>query len=128
MSEGLSRALAAAELACKSAKKRGRNHLERYAIEDSCMVRRHADVQAVGLLRAVFKFERLMLYARGIMPVCGRSLPDAYEILLSVREADRGVISPGPWVNAAERYPLLPSVDRRVAHLTVQKLAHHRDT
>ena len=41
MPEGFARALAAAELACKSAKRHGRNRVELYAVEDSSMLRRH---------------------------------------------------------------------------------------
>lgn len=128
MPEGLSRALAAAELACKSAKKRGRNRIEVYAIEDSSMLRRHEDIAAVGLLRTAFKSERLMLYAQRITPLRTGTRPDSYEILLRMRDADRGILSPGPLVGAAERYQLLPSIDRWVARRAVQTLAAHRDT
>ncbi len=126
MPEGLARALAAAELACKSAKKRGRNRVELYAIEDSSMMRRHEDITAVGRLRAAFKAERLLLYAQRIAPLRDRNLPGGYEILLRLRDPDQGIISPGPLISAAERYQLLPSIDRWVAHRAVETLAPYR--
>ncbi len=126
MPEGLARALAAAELACKSAKKRGRNRVELYAIEDSSMMRRHEDITAVGRLRAAFKAERLLLFAQRIAPLRDRSLPGGFEILLRLRDPDQGIISPGPLISAAERYQLLPSIDRWVARRAVQTLAPYR--
>lgn len=126
MPEGLARALAAAELACKSAKKRGRNRVELYAVEDASMMRRQEDISAVGVLRAAFKSERFVLYAQRIAPLRDQSLPDGYEILLRLREPHQGIISPGPLISAAERYQLLPSIDRWVAHRAVQALAPYR--
>lgn len=128
MPEGLARALAAAELACKSAKKRGRNRVELYAVEDSSMLRRHEDITAVGQLRAAFKAERLTLYAQRIAPLCNSNLPGGYEILLRLNDPQRGIVAPGPLIGAAERYQLLPSIDRWVAHRAVQTLAPYRNT
>jgi predicted signal transduction protein with EAL and GGDEF domain len=59
MPQGLQRALAAAEIACKTAKTRGRSRIELYACEDQSMMRRQDDVVAVGQLRAAFKTDRL---------------------------------------------------------------------
>ena len=127
MPEGLARALAAAELACKSAKKRGRNRVELYAVEDSSMMRRHEDITAVGRLRSAIRSERLVLYAQRIAPLRDRSLPGGYEILLRLRDPEQGLISLGPLISAAERYQLLPSIDRWVAHRAVQTLAVYRN-
>jgi diguanylate cyclase (GGDEF)-like protein len=55
MPDGLARAIAAAELACKTAKNRGRGRVETYAFEDGSMMRRHSDAMAVGSLRAALK-------------------------------------------------------------------------
>ncbi|HEY6923234.1 MAG TPA: GGDEF domain-containing protein, partial [Steroidobacteraceae bacterium] len=55
MPQGLARALAAAEVACKKAKERGRNRVETYACDDRSMMRSHDDAIAVGRLRAAIK-------------------------------------------------------------------------
>ncbi|HEV2287067.1 MAG TPA: GGDEF domain-containing protein, partial [Steroidobacteraceae bacterium] len=75
MPQGLARALAAAEIACKSAKNRGRRRVELYACDDQSMMRRHDDVVAVGQLRSAFKSDRLLLYAQRIVPLQNASLP-----------------------------------------------------
>jgi diguanylate cyclase (GGDEF)-like protein len=126
MPQGLARALAAAELACKTAKSRGRHRIEMYACEDSSMMRRHDDVVAVGQLRDALKSDRLLLYAQRIVPLQNRDLPGGYEILLRLRAADGGVVSPGALITAAQRYQLLPSIDRWVTQRAVQMLTAYR--
>ena len=126
MPQGLARALAAAEIACKSAKNRGRRRVELYACDDQSMMRRHDDVVAVGQLRSAFKSDRLLLYAQRIVPLQDASLPGGYEILMRLRTADGGVVAPGALINAANRYQLLPSVDRWISQRALQTLAPYR--
>jgi len=126
MPQGLARALAAAEIACKSAKNRGRRRVELYACDDQSMMRRHDDVVAVGQLRSAFKSDRLLLYAQRIVPLQDPSLPGGYEILMRLRTADGGVVAPGALINAANRYQLLPSVDRWISQRALQAMAPYR--
>ena len=126
MPEGLARAIAAAELACKTAKNRGRNRVELYAFEDGSMMRRHRDAILVGQLRSALKADRLILYAQRIAPLQDRSLPGGYELLLRLQETDGTLVAPGPLIDAAQRYQILPSVDRWVVQRALQMLAPHR--
>jgi diguanylate cyclase (GGDEF)-like protein len=126
MPQGLARALAAAEMACKSAKKHGRNRVELYGCEDNSMMRRHDDVIAVGQLRTAFKTDRLLLYAQPIVPLQDPSLPCSFEILLRMRGPDGKIMTPGSMINAATRYQLLPTVDRWVAERALQTLTAYR--
>ena len=96
------RGLAAAELACKTAKSRGRNRIEMYAFEDESMMRRHGDVVAVGRLREALKAERFTLYAQPIVALGTKSTSySGYEILLRIRNDDGSVSSPGDLIEAA---------------------------
>jgi diguanylate cyclase (GGDEF)-like protein len=126
MPEGLARAIAAAELACKTAKHHGRNRVELYAVEDGSMMRRHADALAVGQLRSALKADRLLLYAQRITPLQNPSVPGGYEILLRLRDVDGTLVSPGPLIDAAQRYQLLPSIDRWVMQRALQMLTPYR--
>jgi diguanylate cyclase (GGDEF)-like protein len=126
MPQGLQRALAAAELACKGAKKHGRDRVEIYACSDDSMMRRHDDVMAVGKLRTALKTDGLMLYAQRIIPLRDNSLPGGYEILMRMREKDGTIVAPGALIAAAQRYQLLPSVDRWVVTRALQTLAAFR--
>jgi EAL domain-containing protein (putative c-di-GMP-specific phosphodiesterase class I) len=126
MPEGLARAIAAAELACKTAKARGRNRVEVYAIEDGSMMRRHRDALAVGQLRSALKADRLLLYAQRVAPLRDPSLPGGYEILLRLQEVDGSLVGPGPLIEAAQRYQILPSIDRWVVQRALQMLGPYR--
>jgi len=124
--DGLARAIAAAELACKTAKNRGRNRAELYTFDDGSMARRHRDAVAVGELRSALKADRMLLFAQRIAPLQNRALPGGYEILLRMKNPDGELLSPGPFIDAAQRYQILPSIDRWVVQRALQMLAPHR--
>jgi diguanylate cyclase (GGDEF)-like protein len=126
MPQGLARALAMAELACKAAKTKGRNRVEVYASTDNSMIRRHDDVIAVGQLRAALKADRLILYAQRIVPLRSTTLAGGYEILVRLLDKDGGLVMPGPLINAAQRYQLLPSLDRWVTTRALAMLTPYR--
>jgi len=126
MPQGLARALAAAELACKTGKARGPNRVEIYANEDGSMMRQHDNAIAVGQLRAALKNDRLMLYAQSIVPLQDRALPGGYELLLRVQGDNGETIAPGALLQAAQRYQLMPSVDRWVMQRALEMLVPYR--
>jgi len=128
MPQGLARAIAAAEIACKTAKSRGRNRTELYACEDSSMMRRQDDVVAIGQLRSALKSDGFMLYAQRIVPLQNPELPGSYEILLRMRSPDGDIQSPGPLIGAATGYQLLPAIDRWVTGHALRQLAPYRST
>ena len=124
--QGLGRALAAAELACKTAKKRGRNRLKIDTCDDGTMLRRHVDAVMVGQLRSALKADQLMLYAQPIVPLRKPKVPAGYEILVRLNDPTEGIVLPGTLVGVANRYQLLPAIDRWVVRRTLQTLAVHR--
>lgn len=126
MPQGLARALATAEVACKTAKKRGRGRVEVYSCDDRSMVRCHQDAVAVGQLRAALKADRLLLYAQRIAPLRNPRLPGGYEILLRLLDPDGGIVLPSDLIEAAHRYQLLPTVDRWVTRRALQVLSPYR--
>jgi diguanylate cyclase (GGDEF)-like protein len=126
MPDGLARAIAAAEMACKTAKQRGRNRIELYNLEDGSMMRRHTDAIAVGQLRSALKSDRLLLHAQRITPLQNSRLAGGYELLLRLRDIDGKLIAPGPLIDTAQRYQLLPSIDRWVMQRALQMLAPYR--
>lgn len=114
MPKGFARALAAAELACKTAKDRGRDRVEVYACEDSSMMRRHDDVILVGQLREAIRTEKLVLFAQPIVSLKGERPIGGFEVLLRMRNEDGSLTPPGKFMSAAQRYQLLPQIDRYV--------------
>jgi len=126
MQKGFARALAAAEIACKAAKDRGRDRIEIYAYDDSRMMRQHDDVLIVGQLRDALKHDRLVLYAQPIVPLRSRERPRAFELLVRLRTPEGNISTPSEFLAAAQRYQLLPAIDRWVVARALQTLSTYR--
>lgn len=122
----LQRALSAAELACKTAKSRGRRRAEIYTIDDASMMRQHGDVVAIGRLREALRGDRFMLYAQPIVALRPTDSYSGYEVLLRIRNEDGTVSSAGELIDAAARYQLLPTIDRWVTKRALEMLTPYR--
>jgi diguanylate cyclase (GGDEF)-like protein len=126
MPEGLDRAIAAAEIACKSAKVLGRDRLVLYASDDGSMMQRYDAAIAVGRLRAALKSERLSLYAERVEQLRHAADGGGYQLVMRIRQEDGSVGPLGPLLETAERYQLWPSLDRWAVKSALQALAPHR--
>jgi diguanylate cyclase (GGDEF)-like protein len=110
----LAHALAAAEIACKAAKDRGRDRVEVYEESDQSIVRRYTDVTLVGTLRRALAEDRFRLEAQAIVPLNGLAPGLKYELLLRMTDEGGQSIAPDRFLSAAERYQLAPAIDRWV--------------
>jgi diguanylate cyclase (GGDEF)-like protein len=126
MPKGFARALAAAELACKAAKDRGRDRVEVYACEDSSMMRRHDDVVVVGQLREAIRTDKLVLFAQPIVALDRERRISGYEVLLRMRGEDGSLVAPAKFMSAAQRYQLLPQIDRYVLRRALEIATPYR--
>ena len=121
----LAHALATAEIACKAAKDRGRNRVEMFQDSDQSIIRRHTDILVIGKLRDALGNDSFRLDAQPILPLRGNYGRPRFELLIRML-GDRGeIIPPGKFLSAAERYQLMPTVDRWVVHRACQLLGEH---
>ncbi len=120
--------LAAAESACRAAKRRGRNRVERYvAGGDTTMVTQvglprlpETDAEAV---RMILEGGRLSLHAQLIAPLPACSAPTPhFELLLRVQDEAGNPAGPGRFLSDARRLGLMPAVDRWVLRETLAQL------
>lgn len=114
-SENLSSLLSSADAACYTAKDRGRNRVHVYQLEDVDLVKRHGEMQWVTRITRAMEENRLRLFVQPILPL----FPDAeadvhYEILLRMLDDNAELVLPMAFIPAAERYNLMPSIDRWV--------------
>jgi len=115
-------ALAAADLACKRAKDRGRNRVEVYREDGATMTQRHTDVYAFSRLQEALKGNRFQLDAQ---PIHGLAVGDqvlGYEMLLRLLNEDGKRVAPEKFMCALERYHLTPALDRWVLRSTLDVL------
>jgi EAL domain-containing protein (putative c-di-GMP-specific phosphodiesterase class I) len=120
--------LAAAETACKAAKDRGRNRVEVYHPNDASLVRRFADINIAGQLRDAIDAGRFRLDAQLILPFAGaESARPHYELLIRMIDDDGHTLGPDRFMSAAQRYQLMPAIDRWVLNKTIETLQPHAD-
>ena len=114
--------LAAADAACYIAKDNGRNRLHVYQPDDEAIVQHHGQMQWVHRLASAFDSDSFELHAQPIAHVAGDRVVSHYEILLRMRDESGKIIPPGAFIPAAERYNMMPTVDRWVIRRTLEML------
>ncbi|HEU4531547.1 MAG TPA: bifunctional diguanylate cyclase/phosphodiesterase [Steroidobacteraceae bacterium] len=123
----LAHALAAAEVACKAAKDRGRDRVEVYQAADVSIIRRHTDINVAAQLRDALRANQFRLDLQPILPLQGGSNKDPhFEVLLRMIGSDGGSIAPEKFLSAAARYQLMPAIDRWVVEHALGTLAENR--
>jgi Amt family ammonium transporter len=121
----LAHALATAEIACKAAKDRGRNRVEMFQDSDQSIIRRHTDILVVGKLRDALDNDSFRLDAQPILPLRGNYGRPRFELLIRMI-GDRGeIIPPVKFLSSAERYQLMPLVDRWVVRRACELLGNY---
>ncbi|MBI5461377.1 MAG: EAL domain-containing protein [Gammaproteobacteria bacterium] len=106
--------LAAADMACYMAKESGRNRIHLYLESDSEIVQRHGEMLWVSRLNAALKENRFVLYRQAIAPTIGQDGTPHCEVLIRLRDEQGALIHPGVFLPAAERFNLMPAIDRWV--------------
>ncbi len=122
----LAHALATAEIACKAAKDRGRNRIETFQDSDQSIIRRHTDLMVIGKLRGALNDDNFRLDAQPILPLRGSYGRPRFELLLRMVGDDGEIIPPGKFLHAADRYQLMPAIDRWVVRHACEILGQHR--
>jgi diguanylate cyclase (GGDEF)-like protein len=121
----LAHALATAEIACKAAKDRGRNRVEVFQESDHSIIRRHTDILVIGQLRDALADDSFRLDAQPILPLRGNYGRPRFELLIRMLGERGEIIPPGKFLSAAERYQLMPTIDRWVVRRACQLLGAH---
>jgi len=126
LSAYLDKAFVSAELVLKLAKERGRGRAEVHVSGDSLIIRRHEEVFAAADLRAALRTGAMLLYGQKIVSLHEADAPVSYELLLRMRDPQGNVHSAKDFIDAAQRYQLLPEIDRYVFDRALELLTPHR--
>jgi diguanylate cyclase (GGDEF)-like protein/PAS domain S-box-containing protein len=122
-------ALSAADTACYIAKDAGRNRVHIYEQDDEELTQRQGEMQWVSRIRDALDRRQFFLVGQLITPVTmdGNKAGTGLEVLVRMLDDAGKTILPGAFLPAAERYNLMPALDRWVVEETLQYLGRHGD-
>jgi diguanylate cyclase (GGDEF)-like protein len=126
--ERVAHVIAAAELACKRAKQHGGGRLMVAEDASSSMIARaERHVLAATTLQDALRGNDFRLDAQSIVGISSRSGETVgHELLVRMHNAAGELMAPDKFLDAAERYELLPALDRWALCSTVETLRPQR--
>ena len=125
--EDVAALLSAADSACAAAKEAGRNRIHSFQENDIDLMRRRREMQWAARINNALEENRFELFRQTIQPLQIDEEGAHYEILLRMRDENGGIISPGLFIEAAERYSITPSIDRWVIRSAFRWLVSEAD-
>jgi EAL domain-containing protein (putative c-di-GMP-specific phosphodiesterase class I) len=116
-----------ADVACFLAKDKGRNRVQEHRPSDTDLTVRVTEMNWVNRIRKGLDEERFCLYEQEIRPVRGPlNGNERRELLLRLRDENGGLVPPGSFLPAAERYGLMPLIDRWVMRRAFKLIAERK--
>lgn len=114
-----------ADSACFVAKEKGRNRIHVFDASDEELQKHHSDIHWLHTLRHALDHDLFVLHIQAIQPIQHRDQLAHYEVLLRLKAEDGSLIGPGNFLSSAERYGLMPQIDRWVLKTYFRWLAQH---
>ena len=107
--------LGAADAACYAAKELGRNRIYIYHADDQQLSEQRSQQEWIARIRQALDQDQFQLYQQPIAAATPRRFASHHaEILLRLVDSDGTIVPPMSFIPAAERYGLMPAVDRWV--------------
>jgi diguanylate cyclase (GGDEF)-like protein/PAS domain S-box-containing protein len=122
--------LSAADSACYIAKDQGRNRVHVYQPDDEAVSERHGQMQWVQRIQDVLEHNRFRLFFQPIAKLNSAADEKVLmhgEVLIRMLDENNIIVGPGSFIPAAERYQLMPSIDRWVVSNTFRILTMDRE-
>lgn len=115
--------LRVADSACYVAKEEGRNRVHVYQPADMAVAEHRGQMAWVQRLRQALEEDRFVLHYQPIVALHPGEPRRHIEILVRMQGEDGSLIPPGMFIPTAERYQLMPALDRWVVRNSLERLA-----
>jgi len=125
--EDVASLMSAADSACAAAKEAGRNRIHSFLENDIDLMRRRREMQWAARINNALEEDRFELFRQTIQPLQKTEDGAHYELLLRMRDETGGIVAPGLFIEAAERYGITPSIDRWVIRNAFRWLVSEAD-
>ena len=106
--------LNAADTACYTAKEKGSNSIQLYRLDDQELIKHRGERHWISRINLALQENRFRLYCQKISPLQDKFGIEHYEILLRLLDEQGNLVPPMSFIPAAERYNLMPAIDRWV--------------
>jgi diguanylate cyclase (GGDEF)-like protein/PAS domain S-box-containing protein len=125
---GLTELQGAADAACYVAKERGRNYVHVYEPQDAAVAEHHGQMQWMQRIQRALDHDLFTLYFQPIISLKDPAKDIGHgELLLRMLDDQKpegeNIVMPNAFIPAAERYHLMPQVDRWVLRHALHALA-----
>lgn len=118
-----SQAVNIAEVACQSAKSRGTGQYVLFRDHDASIMQRHTDLNEIGNLQMALIENRFVLHAQEIRSLQSGEPARKFELLTRMLDSEGNTVPPQNFLSAAERYQMMPALDRWVIGHALQQLS-----
>lgn len=117
--------LSLADSACYLAKEHGRARAWIARLDDEQMRQRQLEMDWVARITGALEDDRFVIFRQQITPLRGANALPHWEVLTRLAEPDRPLAKPQLFIPAAERYGLMPALDRWVVNTVLKQLSNH---
>lgn len=118
--------LSVADVACYAAKEEGRNRVHVYRADDASIVNRRSQMLVASGLREVLREDRFVLMVQEIHALSTEAKQAGqrhFEVLLRLRNESGDIMPADSFIPAAERYGIMPHIDRWVIRHALRQAA-----
>ena len=117
-----------ADIACYIAKENGRNGIHAFKSCDATLASRKGEMKWATRITWALDEDRFALFRQAIVPVNDNAETlQHYEVLVRMQEPGGKLVAPGLFIPSAERFKLMPALDRWVIKHTFEQLACNKE-